>query len=262
MNVTLTREDHVGILTLDRPPANALDGELAAGIEQVLRTIERDPTVRVLLIASRVERFFMAGGDIKNYATLSPDGLVDTVRGYRDLFMHLHRLPIPTIAVVDGYATGGGAELALACDLRVASERARIGVPEILIGGLPSAGGTQLLTRTVGYARAVELMLSGRSVGGEEAVSIGLATHFAAEDPITVALSLAHEIAAKSPTAVRWIKRCARSVFDAGLFVGLDAEDLATIAVSETDEFWQEVRSFAEERRRATDRRTTTGGLP
>ena len=252
MNVTLRREDRVGILTLDRPPANALDGELASGIERVLQTVERDPTVRVLLIASRVERFFMAGGDIKHYATLSPDGLVDTVRGYRALFMHLHRLPVPTIAVIDGYATGGGAELALACDLRVASERARIGVPEILIGGLPSAGGTQMLTRSVGYARAVELMLSGRSVGGEEAAAIGLATHFAVEDPIGVALSLAQEIAAKSPTAVRWIKRCARSAFDAGLFAGLDAEDVATVAVSETDEFWQEVRSFAEGRRRAS----------
>lgn len=256
--IDVERDGNVAIASIERPPANALDGTMARMLGAAVADLAADDDVRVLVIRSRIDRFFMAGGDIKRYAELTPTELVEVVRGYRAVFAALHRLPQPVIGVADGHATGGGAELLLSCDFRVATKRARIGVPEIELGGLPSATGTQMLTRIVGYPRAMELMISGRSVEGPEAVAMGLATQLADGDGMGAALELAASIASKPPAAVRWIKRCARRPFDMGLGDGFQVEDEATAGVAVTEEFWDRVHAFAERStERAKQRRTT-----
>lgn len=252
MSVSLEREGGVVRLVLESPPANALDHELAVAIEDAAEDVEHDPDARVLVVHSRVDRFFMAGGDIKRYARLSTEELVEAVREYRRVFTRVHQLDLPTIGVANGYATGGGAELLLACDFRIVTRQAQIGLVEIQIGGLPSATGTQLATRLLGYTRAMELLLSGRMVGGEEAVEIGLATQLADGDGLAAAMDLARDVAEQPPIAVRWIKRCARAVVDRGLDAGLALEDDATRAVVATEEFQERVQAFV---RRSEERR-------
>jgi enoyl-CoA hydratase/carnithine racemase len=131
----------------------------------------------------------------------------------------------------------------LACDFRIVGPNLKMGVPEILLGGVPSAGGTQWLPPLVGYDRALELMLSGRSVESAEAVSLGLATRLA-DDPLADAMRLARDIAAQSPTAVRWIKRCARASLAGDPEAGARLEDEATAAIGATDAFREQVRAF------------------
>jgi methylglutaconyl-CoA hydratase len=236
----------IGSLTLDRPPANALDVAFAAELSEAVEHLAAaGDAVRALIIKSANPRFFMAGGDIKGYAARSTDEVVELVASFRELFASVEDLPMPTIAAVDGIAFGGGAELMLACDLRVVSPRAEIAVPEILIGGLPSAGGTQLLPRIVGYPVALELMLSGRAVDAREAERIGLVSAVA-EDPVARAAELAGTFAELSPVATRWIKTCARSAFEPDREHGRRVEDDATRAVCATDTFKAKVRQFAE----------------
>jgi enoyl-CoA hydratase/carnithine racemase len=235
--------DAIATITLDRPPANALNSEIATELETALDAILERDDVRCLVIRSANPRFFMAGGDIGVYAEKSAAELAVLVAHYRQLFRRVHELPVPTVAVADGHAVGGGAELFMACDFRVVGPRAKVGTVEILIGGLPSAGGTWLLPRLVGYSRALELMISGRSLDQDEALRVGLATS-AAEDALGEGMRIAREIASRSPVAVRWIKRCALAAVGGDLSVVAALEDEATTAIGATEEFRAEVASF------------------
>lgn len=242
-HLTFTVADGIGTITIDRPPANALNNELSGELAAIIDDVLARDDVRCLVIHSANPRFFMAGGDIAKYVGLSPEQLTVLVRGYRTVFRRLHELPVPTVAVADGHAQGGGAEMLLACDFRVVGSNVKIGFPEILLGGVPTAGGTQLLAPMIGYHHALELMLSGRSVEWEEALKLGLATGHA-EDPLAEAMRIAGEIAAQPPVAVHWIKRCLLASLTDDDVRKERLDDEAMAAICATDEFHNRVQAF------------------
>lgn len=236
-------EDAIGTVTIDRPPANALNQEVIDELAGILDAVDADPEVRVLVILSGSPKFFMAGGDINGYAVYSPDDLVALVARYRRTFGRLRDLRIPTIVAINGHAQGGGAELVTACDFRIAGPNAKIGFPEIKLGGVASAGGTQFLPKLVRYDIALELLLTGRTVPADEAQRIGLVTRVA-EDAAAAAYELARALAAQAPTAVLHTKRCVRATVDDHPVAGATREDEATAAISTTDEFRDNVQAF------------------
>lgn len=204
--VTVTCTGGVATITLDSAPANALSAALLVA----LRDAVGSPPVRsarVVVIGSRLDRFFAAGADLKLLATLDRGGFAAYLAALRGVLDDIAALPQPTIAAVGGMALGGGLELALACALRVASHGARLGVPEVRLGLLPGAGGTQRLPRLVGRSRALDLLLTGRAVDGEEAQRLGLVDRLAA-DADAEAAALATEIAAFPAGSTQAIVRC------------------------------------------------------
>lgn len=211
---TLTRhpENGVRVITLARPPANAIDAEALAGLRALLAALAEDRSCAVVVFRG-TGRFFSAGADIK--LMTAGDGvdrierLTALARDMQSAYDAIERLPCPTIAAINGIATGGGLELALACDLRVAAADAGIGLTETRIGLLPGAGGTQRLTRVAGRAVALRLILRGEIIDGREAARIGVVHEaVAAGDVEARALALAAELAAQPRAALAAAKRC------------------------------------------------------
>jgi enoyl-CoA hydratase len=202
-------EEGAGIMhvILDAPPANALGMPLVDGLERALTRFE-DGSASAVVISSALPRFFAAGADIKHMSSLSEDEFA----AYRDaLRSPLERLATcgrPSIAAVDGLALGGGLELAMACTLRFATPHAAFGLPEVKLGLIPGAGGTQRLPRLVGRGRALELMLSGREIGASEAFSIGLVDRVVLNDVVASALNFAGELSRLSAPAIEAIIAC------------------------------------------------------
>jgi methylglutaconyl-CoA hydratase len=187
----------ISLLTLDRPDArNALGRRLVRELLEALDTLRQERTTRCVLLRSRVPGCFSAGADLKERAAMTHQEAAECVASLRRLMGEVARLPMPTIAVLEGYALGGGAELALACDLRVASRGASLAFPEARLGIIPGAGGTQRLPRLVGVAAAKELVFTARRVGGEEAVALRLVDHCVEEGgALDRALEIATDIA-------------------------------------------------------------------
>jgi enoyl-CoA hydratase/carnithine racemase len=237
------RPDGVALLTLDRPKANALSIELLAEIEAAADSLAADLPGAVVVWGG--PRIFAAGADISSFG--GPAEAAPYAAQFRAAFDKLAALPRAVIAAVNGYALGGGCELALACDLRVVADNAKMGQPEILLGLLPGAGGTQRLTRLVGPARAKDLVLTGRHVGAEEALRIGLADRVApAAETLDAALALAAGLAAGPLVAVGWAKALIDDGVDQPLAAGLDAETGRFVAVFGTEDAQEGVRSFLE----------------
>ena len=207
-HVDFTLEDGIAVVTMDSPPVNAFTDGLHRDFVHVLDALgERQ--VRAAVVTG-TGRYFQAGGDMNRFLEIGSieDGraFVELVQGFMD---RIASLPFPTIAAVNGYALGGGLEIALACDLRIASRTATLGLPEVRYGILAGAGGTQRLARLVGPGRAKLLMYTGRPVGAEEALSIGLVEAVVESQASSRNASrIAAEIAASSPVAVRHVKRC------------------------------------------------------
>jgi enoyl-CoA hydratase len=230
-NLTLAQvETGLYVLTIDRPKAlNALNaatlGEISAAIDEV----RADEGARVLLVTGAGEKAFVAGADIAEMQGYTPEqARAFSAQGMA--VMHaIEALPVPVIALVNGYALGGGCELALSCDWILASDTAVFGQPEVKLGIPPGFGGTQRLTRLVGRAMALELLTTARQVKADEAVAIGLANHvYPAAELRARGLEMARTIAANGPVAVRIAKQCAQR--------GLDL-DLANACVLETNSF-------------------------
>ncbi len=217
------REGRVGLAQLNRPDAlNALNRELMATLVDALEDFDADPDIGCLVITGN-ERAFAAGADIKQMAGATPVTMLDNP--FIDYWDRLRRIGKPLVAAVSGYALGGGCELALACDLIVASERARFGQPEINLGVIPGAGGTQRLARAVGKAVAMEMVLNGRFLSAEEALAHGLVNRIVpTELYLEEALKLAAEIAARAPVALRLGKEAVNAAFETSLQAGLAHE--------------------------------------
>ena len=217
---------HVAELIMNRPEAlNALSTRQAWLLTDACAELATDPQLSVVIITSTSDRAFCVGADLKERRRFDDDDL----RAQRPVFVAafggLLNLAVPTIAAVDGYALGGGCELALCCDLIVASHKAEFSLPEVGLGLIPGGGGTQLLPRRVGPNRAAELIFSGRQVDAGEASRIGLADRLVpAGTARDAALALAEEIATKSPVSLRAAKRALRQGFDAPLADGLAIE--------------------------------------
>jgi enoyl-CoA hydratase len=240
--------DGVALLTLDRPEAlNALDFALVGELVDHAERLDADPACRVIVIAGS-ERAFAAGADIKELAVQTPVTL--TVDNEFHRWERLKRIRKPMIAAVRGVALGGGFELAMLCDLLVAGDDARFGQPEIKLGVMPGAGGTQRLTRAVGKAKAMELVLTGRTIDAREAEAHGLVTKVVpAEATLDAALDLARTIAQMPPVAVVAAKEAVNRAFELPLEAGLEFERRNFFLLFATDDMREGTAAFTEKRR-------------
>jgi len=223
-------------LTLDHPPVNAMSPALLATLEAALATVETSADCAVLVVAS-TQRVFSAGGDIAAMADwlAGPDPgtrFGAYARAVQRVFDRLEALPIPTIAEIDGAALGGGLELALACDFRVASRRARFGLPELTLGLLPAAGGTQRLTRLCGSAVAKRMILGTEIVAADEALRLGLVHQLADDDTVGIRCrELAARLEALPRRALERAKQCIGAAFgDPAAGYRMEANSLAELA--------------------------------
>ncbi len=237
----------VGLITLNRPQAlNALNGELLAELNQAMQAFDADPAVGAIVISGS-ERAFAAGADIKQMAEASEAQMrKDSFIGSFDGILAICK---PVIAAVNGFALGGGCELAMSCDMIVAGETAKFGQPEITIGVIPGAGGTQRLTHAVGKAIAMEMVLNNRTLSAVEALQFGLVNRVVpAERTLDEALQLAGEIAARAPLAVAAAKQAINQAFELPLKAGLADERERFYKLFSTDDQKEGMRAFVEKR--------------
>jgi enoyl-CoA hydratase/carnithine racemase len=220
---------HVAELIMDRPEAlNALSTDQAGRLRDAVHQVGADRQVSVVLLCSALPQAFCVGADLKERGRLDDDQLRAQREVFVDTFGAVLGIEVPTVAAVNGYALGGGCELALSCDLIVASDDAIFGLPEVGLGLVPGGGGTQLLSRRVGLNRALDLIVTGRRVAAAEAFDLGLADRRAPTGSArTAARQLADGIAAHSPVSLRAAKRAVRRGFETDLATGLELEDQA-----------------------------------
>ena len=248
--VLVEKDGPVGIATLSRPKAlNALSQPLMKELLAALEAFEVDPAVRVMLVTGS-ERAFAAGADINEMKDLPDAKAAEAAMaehlGRWDRIAHLKK---PVIAAVSGFALGGGCELAMACDMIVASETAQFGQPETLIGVIPGAGGTQRLTKAVGKSLAMDLCLTGRRLNAREALAAGLVSRvFAPEVFLEEAKKLAREVAKMSPLAAQAAKRAVRAALDLETAVGLRAERKDFYLLFDSKDQKEGMRAFVEKR--------------
>jgi enoyl-CoA hydratase/carnithine racemase len=219
-----SEEDGVEVLVLKNPPVNALSTALLAALDAHLTAIEADPKVRAVILTGDGQ-YFSAGADLKEMATLDLSTAPDVVRRGHMLFARIAALRPPVIAAINGLALGGGLELALSADLRVAGDSAKLGAPEVNYGLMPAYGGTQRLPRTVGLPKAKELIFTGAMIPATEALRIGLVNKCVpAGQELRAARDLAHTIAQKAPKAVQAAKRAINEGNAKSLPDGIDLE--------------------------------------
>jgi len=240
--------DHVGLIRLNRPNVkNALNSTLMAELIDALITFDHDPTIGAMVITGN-EQAFAAGADIKEMADASAVQMFtnDNIA----MFDRIRNINKPIIAAVSGWCLGGGNELAMSCDMIVAAETARFGQPEINIGVIPGAGGTQRLARTVGKAIAMEMVLNNRTLTAAEALQFGLVNRVATvESYLDEALKLAAEIAARAPVAIRLGKEAINHAFESFLADGLADERRAFYFLFSTQDQKEGMGAFIEKRK-------------
>jgi enoyl-CoA hydratase/carnithine racemase len=231
----------VVLVTLDRPPANALGPPILDGLHAAIDAA--GDGVQVMIIASAVDGFFAAGADIKHMSAFAAYG--DRMRHVN---ARLTAAPWLSVAAVDGLALGGGLELALACTMRVSGPRARYGLPEVKLGLIPGAGGTQRLPRLVGRGHALDVMLTGRQVRPDEALAMGLVDRLTSQDVVEAALALAGELAAASLPAQQAVVQAVGAALDRPLAEGLAAETKMVQDLFEHGEAAEGLRAFLDKR--------------
>ncbi|MCE7080985.1 enoyl-CoA hydratase/isomerase family protein [Streptomyces sp. ST2-7A] len=247
MTVHLEVADGVGTLRLDRPPMNALDIDIQDRLRAFAEEITTREDIRAVVVRGS-EKVFAAGADIKEMRGMDHRAMVNRSRGLQDAFTAVARIPKPVIAAVTGYALGGGCELALCADLRIAADNAKLGQPEILLGLIPGAGGTQRLPRLVGPSRAKDLILTGRMVGAEEALRIGLVDRVVpAAEVMAEADALARKLADGPAIALRAAKESIDAGLEADIDSGLALERAWFSALFATEDREIGMRSFVEE---------------
>lgn len=249
--VAVRGHGHVAELVLDRPKAmNAVSTEMARSIGAACAALAADRDVRVTVLTSTHARAFCVGADLKERNALSDAELVRQRPTARAAYTGVLELPMPTIAAVHGFALGGGFELALSCDLIVADSTAVVGLPEVSVGVIPGGGGTQLLPRRVGAARAAELIFTARRLAAREAHELGLVDLLVDEGADRAeALALASRIAANSPVGLRAAKRALRLGHGLDLRAGLEVEDAAWRSVAFSGDRTEGVAAFNEKRK-------------
>ena len=247
-NILLAVDGPVATVTLNRPQAlNALNAALLGELVEALTKLDADEAVRCIVITGN-ERAFAAGADIKEMADASPVAMLR--RSNLARYDAIRKVSKPLIAAVSGWALGGGCELAMACDMIVASETARFGQPEINIGIMPGAGGTQRLTRALGKARAMELILTGDYLSAHEAHARGLVNRVAPPELyLEEAQKLARRIAAQPPVAVRLAKDAVLKAQDLSIEEGLDYERRVFYLLFATEDQKEGMKAFLEKRR-------------
>jgi enoyl-CoA hydratase/carnithine racemase len=251
MAITLQREEQVGILTIERPDVhNCLNLETVQMLRQQVSQLSADRDVRVVIVTGAGDKAFCAGADLKERRTMSESQVRVFIRAIRDAFSELERLPQPVIAAINGAAFGGGTELALACDLRVMSETAQMGLTETSLGIIPGAGGTQRLPRLVGKGKAKELIFTARRITAREALAIGLVNRVVpAGQVLSAALALAKEIAMNAPIALEQAKYAIDYGMETDLATGLAIESSAYQVTIPTKDRLEGLAAFQEKRK-------------
>lgn len=240
----------VAVLTFNRPDKlNALSTPLLQEFEDHLKCIEQDPLLRVLIITGAGDKAFVAGADIGEYAGQDAAAFINYQLNSRRLFDYLEQYPKPVIAAINGYALGGGFELALCCDILIVTTSARLGLPEGLLGLSPGGGGTQRLTRAVGRYMAADVLLSARRLTGQRAYELGLAAELVEPDELMArAIVKAEYILKVAPLSAREMKRLIRIGLDAALPTGLALEQEVLFRLFNTHDGAEGIQAFVEKR--------------
>lgn len=240
--------DGVATVLLQRPPMNALNRQMQEEIRDAAVSVSNRRDVGAVVVHGG-PKVFAAGADIKEMADMSYQEMLRSSLDLQDCFTAVARIPQPTIAAITGYALGGGCELALCCDLRIAGEDARLGQPEITLGIIPGAGGTQRLPRLIGVSRAKDLILTGRHVGAQEALDMGMVNAVVPSDEAyDSALKLARKLAAGPGLAMRAAKEAIDHGLDTDLATGLDIERVRFAALFATEDQKIGMQAFMEKR--------------
>jgi enoyl-CoA hydratase len=246
--IGVQRDAGVALVTIDRQEAlNALDVATLTELRDNLRELAADETTRVVILTGAGEKAFVAGADIKYMSGLDVEGAKEWGALGHEAGRLLETMPKPTIAAINGFALGGGCELALACDIRYASSRAKLGQPEVNLGIIPGWGGTQRLARVCGLGVAKELIFTGRTLDAEEALRIGLVN--GVHDPVLdTAREVATLLASKSPIALRLMKELANRALGGDHFQNLDAEGQTFGEIFSSDDAREGMTAFVEKR--------------
>ncbi|MGH7665809.1 MAG: enoyl-CoA hydratase/isomerase family protein [Candidatus Dormibacteria bacterium] len=244
------RRGKVAWITIDNPPANALSQAVLSGLSSAFQQVAEDQGLLAAVLTGQGDRFFVAGADIKEFLSQGPDGTRVKIAAGQRLTLAMERQRYPIVAAINGFALGGGLELAMACDLRLASSSARLGQPEILLGIIPGWGGTQRLPRLVGRGRALELLLSGEQIGADRALELGLVNQVVEPERLAAAAEdLATRLAEQAPLAVAAIKRAVTIGLEAPLEVALEAELEQFDATFRTEDARAGIEAFLEKHR-------------
>ncbi len=245
--ILVDRDENVGIVTLNRPKElNALNHTLVGELAEALETFDRDDEIRCIVITGAGDRAFAAGADIKEMSDKSP---IDMMLSGFEAWRRIRHIQKPMIAAVGGYALGGGCELAMHCDMIVASENARFGQPEIKIGVIPGAGGTQRLARTFGKFRTMEMVLTGEPFTAQEMAAHGLVNRVVPQgEHLNEAIKLAKVVAARPPLAARLAKEAVLAAFETPLEEGLEIERKNFFLLFATEDMREGMRAFIEKR--------------
>jgi enoyl-CoA hydratase len=249
--LTYEKKDNIGILTINRPDKlNAISNELTTELQQLFNEIEDDDELRVLIITGAGEKAFVAGADIGEL--VDRDALLGrkVSRLRQEIFSRIENFPFPAIAAVNGYALGGGLELALACSIRICSEKALFGAPEVKLGIIPGDGGTQRLPRLVGLGRAMEMILTGDFIDAQEAYRIGLANKVVPPNNLMEETqALAKKIASRPPLAVMYAKEAVNRSADGNAVSGYVLESYLHALACTTEDKKEGVAAFLEKRK-------------
>lgn len=250
--VKLSKDSGIAIVTIDNGPMNVLSQEVVRQIDQVCDSIEADPEIIAVIVTGTGERAFMAGADIKEFPSqmkLNAEELIEHSQRTHAALNKLDFLSRPTIAAINGYALGGGCELALLCDIRIAEEHALLGLPEIKLGLFPGGGGTQRLPRLVGAAKAKELMFTGDPITAQQAREIGLVNYVVPKgEGLAQAKKLAQTITQRSLPALQLIKEAVNEGTQMSLIDGLGLEARLFGKVFQTEDVREGVAAFIEKR--------------
>ncbi len=249
-NVRTEVRDGVCIITIDRPKVlNALNAQTVGEIGQAFEQARTDEAVKAVIVTGGGEKAFVAGADIRELATMTPITGKETAERGQRIFRAIETFPKPVIAAINGFALGGGCELALACHIRIASESAQLGLPEVTLGIIPGYGGTQRMTRLLGKGKALELICTGDRIGAGEAEKIGLVNRVVPADQLmATAEEMARKIASRGPLAVRAAIEAVMVGSDMGFDEGQVLEATLFGLLASTDDMKEGMAAFLEKR--------------
>ena len=241
--------DRVALVTINHPPVNSLSPQVISDLDTVLKSIEANDEIGAVVLTGAGPKIFVAGADIKAMSAMTPEQAEDLAHTGQATLNRLEDMPKLTICAINGLALGGGLELAMACDMRICAEHAKMGQPEINLGIIPGFGGTQRLPRIVGVGRAMQMLLSGDPIDAATANAWGLVNAvLPADQLLEAALKLAHTAASKAPVAVKLIQQAVYQGIDKPLQQGLHCEVQSFRKVFETEDKNEGIAAFLEKR--------------
>ncbi len=249
-NILVDVQAGVALITINRPPANPLSKATLEELNAAFDALENDANARAVVITGAGQYVFIGGADINEFVGLDDAGVRASVQRGHDLFNKIEHFPKPVVAAVNGVCVGGGNELAMACDIRIAAESAKFGQPEVSLGIIPGWGGSQRLPRLVGKGRALEMMLTGDLIKADDAQRFGLVNKVVPDNEVlTHARNLARKLAMSAPIALKHIKHTTNVGIEEGIVAGLRAESDGAFAIFHTNDSKEGVAAFLGKRR-------------